>query len=177
MISGQPGALERFERGVFAASRVWALMGGLVLLAVMLMTVLSVAMRAVLGFPILGDFELVEMGTAIAVFAFLPYCQQARGNVVVDVFTQKAPARMNAVLAATGSLLLTLFAVLLLWRMAWGGWDFYRYDEETTNLGIPRWWAFPPILVSLALWALVSAATFARDAAGVSRRRPAGGRA
>lgn len=167
----------RLERVVFAASRIWALLGGVVLLAVMLMTVSSVAMRATLGFPILGDFELVEMGTAVAVFAFLPYCQQARGNVVVDVFTQKAPARMNAALSATGSLLLALFAVLLLWRMAWGAWDFYRYGEETTNLGIPRWWAFPPILVSLALWALVSALTFIRDAAGITRRQPAGDRA
>jgi TRAP-type C4-dicarboxylate transport system permease small subunit len=48
--------------------------------------------------------------------------------------------------------------------MIWGGYDFYRYHERTTNLGIPRWWAFPPILVSLALLALVSLATFAREA-------------
>lgn len=170
MAATRAGALGHLERAVFAASRIWALLGGVVLLAVMFMTVSSVAMRAVLGFPILGDFELVEMGTAIAVFAFLPYCQQVRGNVVVDVFTQKAPARVIALLSAIGSLLLALFALLLLWRMSFGGFDFYRYNEETTNLGIPRWWAFPPILVSLALWTLVTAITFVRDAAGVSRR-------
>jgi len=85
------GLFERVAPAVFGLSRAWAVLGGVMLLAVMLMTVLSVVMRAVLGFPILGDYELVEIGTAIAAFAFLPYCHQAGGNVVVDVFTNRAP--------------------------------------------------------------------------------------
>lgn len=162
-----------FARAVFGASRAWAVAGGGVLLAVMLMTVLSVAMRAVLGFPILGDFELAEMGTAIAAFAFLPYCHQAGGNVLVDVFTGAAPERVKRALAALSSLLLLALALVLLWRMALGGHDFYRYREETTNLGIPRWWAFPPILISLALLALVALARCVEDLAAAVRRRPA----
>jgi TRAP-type C4-dicarboxylate transport system permease small subunit len=144
-------------------SRVWAILGGVVLLAVMLMTVTSVTMRYTLGSPILGDFELVEMGTAIAAFAFLPYCQQARGNVAVDVFTTRAPAKLQAVLTAIGSLALVLIAAVLFWRMIFGGHDFYRYHEVTTNIGVPRWWAFPPILLSLALLVLTSLATLAED--------------
>jgi TRAP-type C4-dicarboxylate transport system permease small subunit len=161
---GPPGRLARL---IFGASRSWAVLGGLALVAVMLMTVASVLMRAIVGTPILGDYELVEMGSAVAAFSFLPYCQQSHGNVAVDVFTQRAPARVNAALAATGSLLLLLIALVLFWRMIWGGYDFYQYNEQTTNLGIPRWWAFPPILVSLALLALVSLATFAREARDV----------
>jgi TRAP-type C4-dicarboxylate transport system permease small subunit len=158
------GKAGRLERLIFDASRAWAVLGGLVLMAVMTMTVASVLMRAILGAPILGDYELVEMGSAIAAFSFLPYCQRTRGHVAVDIFTQKAPARVNAALAAAGSLLLLLIALVLFWRMILGGYDFHRYHERTTNLGIPRWWAFPPILVSLALLALVSLATFAREA-------------
>ena len=41
--------------------------------------------------PINGDFELVQMATAIAVFSFLPYCQARRGNIVVDTFTSWLP--------------------------------------------------------------------------------------
>jgi TRAP-type C4-dicarboxylate transport system permease small subunit len=157
------GPLERFGRATFALSRAWAVLGGVLLLAIMLMTVASVAMRATLGFPILGDFELVELGTAIAVFAFLPYCHQAGGNVVVDVFTNRAPERIKSGLAALGSLVLLAIALILVWRMAEGGHDFYRYHEVTTNLGIPRWWAFPPILISLALLALVTLVSAARE--------------
>jgi TRAP-type C4-dicarboxylate transport system permease small subunit len=168
------GRLERVGRAAAALSRAWAVLGGLLLLAIMLMTVASVAMRATLGFPILGDFELVELGTAIAVFAFLPYCHQAGGNVVVDVFTNRAPERIKGGLAAVGSLVLLAVALLLLWRMAEGGHDFYRYHEVTTNLGIPRWWAFPPILISLTLLALVTLVSAVREVAAALGARSSG---
>jgi TRAP-type C4-dicarboxylate transport system permease small subunit len=168
------GTLERFGRAVLAVSRAWAVLGGGVLLAVMLMTVVSVLMRATVGTPILGDFELVELGTAIAAFAFLPYCHQAGGNVVVDVFTNRAPERVKSALSALSSLVLLAIALVLVWRMALGGYDFYRYHEVTTNLEIPRWWVFPPILISLALLALVSLVAFAQEL-GASLRERTGG--
>jgi TRAP-type C4-dicarboxylate transport system permease small subunit len=173
MVATAGGPLERLALAVFGLSRAWAVLGGVVLLAVMLMTVLSVVMR-VLGAPILGDYELVEIGTAIAAFAFLPYCHQAGGNVVVDVFTNRAPERVKRTLGALGSLLLAIVACALLWRMALGGYDFLRYQEVTTNLGIPRWWAFPPILISLALLALVSLVACARDLGAAAGGSPAG---
>jgi TRAP-type C4-dicarboxylate transport system permease small subunit len=168
------GTLERFGRAVLAVSRAWAVLGGGVLLAVMLMTVVSVLMRATVGTPILGDFELVELGTAIAAFAFLPYCHQAGGNVVVDVFTNRAPERVKSALSALSSLVLLAIALVLVWRMALGGYDFYRYHEVTTNLEIPRWWVFPPILISLTLLALVSLMAFAQEL-GASLRERTGG--
>ena len=173
MAAAGRGPLERCARAVEGLSRAWALLGGVVLLAVMLMTVTSVVMRALLGFPILGDYELVEIGTAVATFAFLPYCHQAGGNVVVDVFTNRAPERVKRALGALGSLLLAIVACALLWRMALGGYDFYQYREVTTNLGIPRWWAFPPILISLALLALVSLVACARDLGAAAGGSPA----
>ena len=163
MASAGDHPLARFGQTVLSLSRAWAVLGGVVLLAIMLMTVASVLMRALLGFPILGDYELVEIGTAIAAFAFLPWCHQAGGNVVVDVFTERAPEGLKRALAAASSLALALIALVLLWRMTLGGYDFWRYHEVTTNLGIPRWWALPPILVSLALLALVALVVFATE--------------
>ena len=140
--AGRP--LGRFGQAVLSLSRAWAILGGLVLVAMLLMTVLSVAMRATLGFPIPGDYELVEIGTALAAFAFLPYCHQAGGNVLVDVFTNRAPERFKRGLGALSSLALALIGLVLLWQMTKGGYDFYRHHEVTTNLELPRWWAFPP---------------------------------
>jgi TRAP-type C4-dicarboxylate transport system permease small subunit len=165
---GPPG---RFGRAVLSLSRAWALLGGLVLLAVMVMTVASVLLRATLGFPILGDYELVEIGTALAAFAFLPYCHQAGGNVLVDVFTDRAPEPFKHGLGAASSLALAAIALVLLWRMSLGGYDFWRYHEVTTNLEVPRWWAFPPILVSLALLALVALVVFAQELGAALGRR------
>jgi TRAP-type C4-dicarboxylate transport system permease small subunit len=165
------GPRGRFGRAVLALSRGWAILGGLVLVAMLLMTVLSVVMRAALGFPIPGDYELVEIGTALAAFAFLPYCHQAGGNMLVDVFTDRAPLRFKRGLAAASSLALGVIAAVLLWEMALGGYDFWRHHEVTINLEIPRWWAFPWILISLALLALVALVVFAEELGAALRGR------
>ena len=52
-----------------------ALIGTLILLIVILISTLSIFGRLVLERPIVGDFELVEMGCAVAIFLFLPLCQ------------------------------------------------------------------------------------------------------
>lgn len=60
---------------IYRLSQWAAIIGGLALVALTLMIVASVSGRAMLGLglgPVPGDFELVEVGTAIAVFFFLP---------------------------------------------------------------------------------------------------------
>ena len=87
-----------------ALCRWFAVIGGLVLLGMMIMTVVSVTRRTLFGAPIPGDFEMVELGSAIAVFCFLPWCQITGGNVLVDFFTMKSGPRTNHLLEALGDL-------------------------------------------------------------------------
>ena len=137
----------------------WAVAGGLVLLLVVLVNVASVAGAALLGTPFPGDVELTEMGVAVAAFAFLPYCQLTGANVVADLFTARAGARTRALLAAVGDGVALLFALLLLWRMSLGMLDQRAYGYTTAILGIPIWWGFVPVLISLALLALAACLT------------------
>ncbi|MEA2935840.1 MAG: hypothetical protein QOD74_2486, partial [Variibacter sp.] len=74
-------------------SRPLAIAGGLLLLAVAGIVVVSVLMRWLIGTSISGDIELVQIATALAVFSFLPLCQSHRGNIMVDTFTNKLPLR------------------------------------------------------------------------------------
>ena len=76
----------------------WALLGGGVLCAVVLINVYSTVMGALFSAPFPGDFEMTEVGIAVAVFAFLPYCQITGANVTADIFTARASARTVAVL-------------------------------------------------------------------------------
>lgn len=141
--------------------RIFAGIGGLTLLAMMLMTVASVTLRAVIGRPISGDFELVEMGSAIAIFCFLPWCQISGGNVLVDFFTQKTGPRVNHLLEALGDLLYLLIAALLLWRMWYGAAEMREYGEQTMVLRLPIWTSFIIILPAMALLVATCAATMA----------------
>ena len=152
-------------RLVTTIARIWALLGGLVLVGVVLLTAASVVLDLLFRRPVPGDFELVQILVAEAVFAFLPWCQIRRGNVAVDLFTMRAPAWFQLVMQAIGSLLMLLLALLLLWRMSIGAFDYYDpvFPEITPILGVPVWIAFPPILVSLLLWALASVVTMLED--------------
>jgi len=73
-------------RMLYRIAKWLAIFGGIVLSAMALLTTASVIGRSIFLQPIPGDFELVAIGTGLAVFAFLPWCQIVRGNVMVDFF-------------------------------------------------------------------------------------------
>ncbi|MCP1170398.1 TRAP transporter small permease [Limimaricola litoreus] len=149
--AGITGAVDRLVTA-------WALFGGLVLLAVIAVN-LAAVIGAMVGRSFPGDFELTEMGVAVAVFAFLPYCQIRDANVTADIFTAGAGPRLLAALRALAALVAAGFAAILLWRMSAGMTDQRDYGYATTILQLPIWYAFVPVLVSLALLAAAALVT------------------
>ena len=129
----------------------WALAGGVELLGVAVMTTWSAASGWLLGRFMPGDFELTEIFVAIAVFAFLPYCQQTDANVTADLFTAGAGPRAVAGFRLFGALLALAVALLLAWRTWAGLLDYRQYVETTAILKVPIWWVYVPALASLAL--------------------------
>ncbi|MFX8477685.1 TRAP transporter small permease subunit, partial [Acinetobacter baumannii] len=81
-----------------------------------------------------GDFEYVKMGTAVAVFAFLPYAQAMRSNIVVDTFTNKLSPRTVDRMDAFWDLVYAAMMGVLTWCMVLGTLDFYRSGETTMML-------------------------------------------
>ena len=137
----------------------WALLGGFLLLAVVLMTTYSAAAGFLISRPFPGDFELTQMGLAVAAFAFLPYCQLTFANVSADIFTTGASPRTVLNLNRLGSLIALFFSGLLIWRTYAGMLDYQTYLELTTILQIPIWYAFVPTLFSLLLLFIASLIT------------------
>lgn len=147
-------------RGLYFLSRLFAGVGGLVLLSVAVMSVLSIASRALTGSALLGDFELVQIGAAIAVTSFLPWGQMRGSHVFVDFFTTRVSARWRTRLDGIGALLLALCAALVAWRMAVGTAGLHASGETSMLLGVPIWYAYlmmTPSFVLLSATALYTA--------------------
>jgi TRAP-type C4-dicarboxylate transport system permease small subunit len=155
---------ERVGRALYRAATGFAVLGGLVMFALTLLSVISIVGRVAFSAPIPGDFELVELGMAVAIFAFLPYCQIVRGNVIVDLFTSRASPRTRALLEGIGNLLYTAIAALLTWRVALGGLEIRSYNETTMVLQVPVWWGYVPAMIFLAFLTVVCAYTVWRSA-------------
>ena len=147
----------------------WALLGGLVLVAVVLMNTYTVVGNN-FGAPFPGDFEMTEMGVCVAAFAFLPYCQLTGANVTADIFTSRAGPRWIGVFQTAASIVALSFAALLLWRMFAGLLDQEEYGYTTAILAVPHWWAFVPVLISLGLLVIAALVTLGESIAAVRRR-------
>lgn len=145
----------------------WALGGGLLLAGIVLVNVWTV-IGGLVGFPFAGDFELTQMTVAAAAFMFLPYCQLHRQNVTADIFTANLSTRTQRRLSGLASVVALIFAALLLWRMTYGMLDQKAYKLASTILQLPVWWAYVPILISLALLVVAALITTAEDLFGVS---------
>jgi len=130
-----------------------ALAGGAILAAITLMAVASIGGRLA-GHPIQGDFELVQLGCAVAIAFFLPFCQLERGNIIVDFFTVRCGARTQRGLDAFGALLLAIVMALVAWR-TWAGTVAMKAGGETSMImGIPLWYAYALLTPAFALTAL-----------------------
>lgn len=178
-----PRTQARVGRIMDALAQAMALAGGAVLLGLAMVTLVSVIGRAgtPLGLsPVTGDFELVELGLAIAVFSFLPYAQMTRSHVSVDLLARALPARANAGLGLLGDCLVTLAAGAVTARM-YLGWaekfpfldqglrdklhmGYKPFSAETTyELQLPVWIPFGLALIGAVVFTLVSLFTVWRS--------------
>ncbi|HSE03011.1 MAG TPA: TRAP transporter small permease [Methylomirabilota bacterium] len=137
-------------------ARAFAFGGGAILVALTFMAVASITGRALLGRPVPGDFELVQIGCGAAIAAFLPYCQLQRGHIIVDFFTVRAGRRAQSALDTLGALLVALVMAALAWRTAVGMMAVRAAGEVSMIVGFPIWIGYAAIVPSLALGALVA---------------------
>ncbi|SHH20653.1 Tripartite ATP-independent transporter, DctQ component [Marivita hallyeonensis] len=157
-------------------ARIMAVLGGVVLTLLVILTCVSVLGRGLNTFghsdlvtdgfgawligtgvgPVTGDFELVEAGIAFAIFAFLPICQLYSGHATVDIFTSAMSERVNRWLQAFWEVVLTLVILLITWRLSAGMMDKINNGETTFLLQFPIWWAYAASFVA-ALVASVTA--------------------
>jgi len=143
-------------------AKLCAILAGVLLTAITLMTCVSLLGRNTIGVTLVGDFELTGVAAGAAVALFLPWCQLQRGNIMVDFFTARASERTNAALDRMGALLLGAAMALLAWRTALGGLNAYDTHSGTMMIGFPEWIVYAAMVPALALTALIGLAQAVR---------------
>jgi len=151
---------DKFGRFLEKLAIALAVAGGLILIFVVALNFISIIGRYFFGSPLLGDFELVEVGCAAAVASFFPLCHLRSGNVIVDFVTQNFSTRTNLALDAFSSLVFGCVAAFIFWRMVYGAEDMLKYAETTMLLQFPVWIAFVPVVVSFGVLTVTCFYTF-----------------
>lgn len=152
-------------------ARVFAWLGGACALAVAVMTIASVILRALTSKPIAGDVEITQMGIAVAISLGIPWCQLRGANIIVDFFTQRLAARANQLLDGLGCVLIALMYAVLAWRTSAGAWSVRAANESTMIIELPMWWAYAFLAPGLALAAVIAAVQAANHFGGAPTDR------
>lgn len=166
------------HKTMMALARFMAILGGVILTALVILTCISIAGRLLNGFlhgdfmesvapgfaqwaldlgigPVTGDFELVEAGVAFAIFAFIPLCQITAGHASVDIFTDRMPASVNRFLRMVTETVFAAVLILIAWKLFDGMMAKKSYNETSFLLQFPIWWSYAASLVGAVLAAIV----------------------
>ena len=144
----------------------WAVAGGLVLLAIVLVTTANAGAFAldrlarlgggtVAGLPGSEDFVRLAIGGAAPMF--FPYAQACRAHVAVDLFVGWLPGGARLWLGRLWLLATVAMALFLGWWMFLG---MLRAKADALVTGVLGWADWPfylPGIASLLLWAAVAA--------------------
>ena len=136
-----------------------AMAGSLLVIAVAILVVTSVARRWLTDDVIFGTVEIVEIATALAVFSFLPLCQARRGNVVVDTFTARLRPRARDRIDAFWDLVYAAVAALISWQLLQGARDTISSQTTSMMLGLPVGYAIAACAVMAVALAVAAVAT------------------
>ena len=132
-----------------------AVLAGVLLTVITLMTCVSLIGRNTTGWTIVGDFELSGSAAGAAIALFMPWCQACRGNIIVDFFTARASARTNARLDRLGAFMLAVCMALLAWRTTIGGLNAWKSGAGSMMLGFPEWIVYVFMVPPLVLTAVI----------------------
>lgn len=167
------------HRVLLILSRIMAILGGVMLTALILLTVYSVLARTLdrlfhwmlasdigagmarwmidagVG-PMLGTYEVLEAGIAFVIFAFLPMCQITGGHATVDIFTSQMSEGTNRVLRGVTEVVFAGVLVLIAVQLYGGMMGKFNSGQVTLELAFPVWWSYALSLTGAALAALVA---------------------
>ncbi len=159
-------------------ARTLAIIGGIVLSFLILLTCISILGRLLNGLfhgdfmnsvapgfaewalglgigPVNGDFELVEAGVAFAIFCFLPLCQITAGHASVDILANSFSKSVNRFLRMVTEVVFAGVLILITWKLGDGMLSKREYGETTFLLQFPIWWAYALSFVASLAAAIV----------------------
>lgn len=135
--------------------RLVALLGGIILFAVMVLVSVAVFFRYHLNDPILGDTELVQIGMSLVVMMAMPYVTYKSAHIRVDV--------LDPLLGSKGRFVGDLFArgisCFVLWLLIRKTFDktleAIEYEDVTNMIELPLWIPYGAITIGFGIAVLV----------------------
>jgi TRAP-type transport system small permease protein len=115
----------------------------------MLLTVADVLLRAILGYPVRGMLELIELGLACTVFLGMPAVFLRKEHLVVDVIDQLTRPAVVRLLDLAAALVSFGLLAFMAWQMVPIARGMYEFGDVTPDLSIPKIYYWVPVLLGV----------------------------
>lgn len=122
----------------------------LALLVMMLVTVADVTLRYVLGRPIHGAYDIVEVCLAVFVFHGMAAAFFNRGNIAIDLIDTLVGERTTRALVRVSDVITVAVLALVLWAMVYPAVQAFEYGDKKLELGLPIYYVWIPALAGMA---------------------------
>lgn len=142
------------DRWLNRLAELLAWVGGLTLLGLVAMSLVSIVSRKIGFQPVNGDVEIMQMGCAVAAAAFLPLCTLRGDHLRVEFFTEKCSSKLRRRLDALTDLLLAGVFAVLAWRTGLQVLDGRETGEVAALTAMPLWIPVLLMVPSLVMTAL-----------------------
>jgi len=143
-------------------SKMMNVIAGTALTFIMLLTVADVVLRY-LGMPIVGTYEIVGLGGAIAIGFGIPITSFFRGQIFVDFLVQKFPKKVQATINTVTRLSTIAIFMLISHNLFLYANDLLKSGEVTLTRQIP----FYPIAYGISICCFVQCLVMIGDIAKI----------
>ncbi len=135
-----------------------AVIAGVTLMVVMLMTVLDVILRY-FGRPITGIYDLVALGGAVVIGFSIPYAAQKKIHVFMEMAQMFQSKLVERSLLVFARLLALAISIVVGWNLILLGNGFMKTGEASLTIQI----AFYPVAIGLGICFLLQTFVFVVD--------------
>ncbi len=127
--------MKHLERFNVAMNGLLMIIGGLAVLSLMTVATANVVLRIVHA-PYRGAYEVVSFLGAVVIAFALGYTEKHKGNIVVDILTEKFPKKVRGALEGFNYVISGIFFVLVSWQVYECGMKIMESGELSETLKI-----------------------------------------
>ena len=137
-------------------NKILVILGGIAVLALMVLATGNVVLR-MFSMPYRGAYEIVSFLGAVVIAFALGFTQKRKGNIVVDILTDKFSKNVQIVIDKIADLVIMIFFGLACWQIFVWGIKIVESREVSETLKIP----FHPFVFAVAIgFAMLSFTAF-----------------
>lgn len=137
--------LSRLDQGLYRLERVFGLVSGLAVFALMFLAVYSVGGRNLLNSPVRGYVDWIEVTMPLIAIMGVSYTQRDGGHIRMDILVGRLKGRALWI----AEFITTLLILLLILLLIWGSWAHFGRSFDFAS---PLWSRDSTIDIKLPLW-------------------------